>query len=120
MWLLPSPARARRACPLPGQRLSIFSILRPEREKKLSIGVHGFAENRENRQPLDREEGSGKAEERKRSSHNRMFGSRKGGRKVLDIPRMRGVVVGLQNNVLTEAGRGFERRCHGKQKIEVR
>src|SRR5713226_245616 len=52
MWLLPSPARARRACPLPGQRLSIFSILGPERAKKLSIGVHGFAENRENRQPL--------------------------------------------------------------------
>src|SRR6266849_2979276 len=44
MWLLPSPARARRACPLPGQRLSIFSILGPERAKKLSIGVHGFAE----------------------------------------------------------------------------
>ena len=31
-------------------RLSIFSILGPERAKK-SIGVHGFAENRENRQP---------------------------------------------------------------------
>src|SRR5260370_211381 len=30
--------------PLPGQRLSIFSILAPERAKKLSIGVHGFAE----------------------------------------------------------------------------
>jgi hypothetical protein len=29
--------------------------LGPERAKKLSIGVHGFAENRENRQPLDRE-----------------------------------------------------------------
>src|SRR5712664_28609 len=55
MWLLPSPARARAACPLPGQRLSIFSILAPERAKKLCIGVHGFAENRENRQPLDRE-----------------------------------------------------------------
>src|SRR6266852_8637979 len=54
MWLLPSPARARRACPLPGQRLSIFAILGPERAKKLSNGVHGFAENRENRQPLDR------------------------------------------------------------------
>ena len=33
----------------------MFSILRPERAKKLSIGVHGFAENRENRQPLDTE-----------------------------------------------------------------
>src|SRR5712664_2637814 len=61
MWLLPSPARARRACPLPGQRLSIFSILAPERAKKLSIGVHGFAENRENRQPLSRESASGAA-----------------------------------------------------------
>jgi hypothetical protein len=39
--------RARQArLPLPGQRLSIFSILAPEREKKLSIGVQGFAENR--------------------------------------------------------------------------
>src|SRR6266852_627936 len=28
--------------PLPGQRLSIFSISGPERAKKLSIGVHGF------------------------------------------------------------------------------
>jgi len=37
--------------PLPVQRLSIFSILGHERAKKLSIGVHGFAENRENRQP---------------------------------------------------------------------
>ena len=36
----------------------MFSILRPERAKKLSIGVHGFAENRENRQPLDRERAS--------------------------------------------------------------
>ncbi len=41
--------------PSPFQRLSIFSILGPERAKKLSIGVHGFAENRENRQPLFRE-----------------------------------------------------------------
>src|SRR5712692_6244089 len=32
----------RAACPLPGQRLSIFSISSPERAKKLSIGVHGF------------------------------------------------------------------------------
>src|SRR5260370_1634392 len=30
--------------PLAVQRLSIFSILAPERVKKLSIGVHGFAE----------------------------------------------------------------------------
>src|SRR5713101_8365466 len=37
--------------PSPPGRLSIFSILGPERAKKLSIGVHGFAENRENRQP---------------------------------------------------------------------
>jgi hypothetical protein len=30
--------------PPPVQRLSIFSILGPERAKKLSIGVHGFEE----------------------------------------------------------------------------
>src|SRR5712692_6611210 len=41
--------------PLPVQRLSIFSILGPERAKKLSIGVHGLAENRENRQSPSRE-----------------------------------------------------------------
>src|SRR5260370_32378595 len=120
MWLLPSPARARRACPLPGQRLSIFSILRPERAKKLSIGVHGFAENRENRQPLDRERDLEKQERKTAAANSHARLARKGGRKVLDIPRMRGVVVGLQNNILTEAGRGFERRCHGKPKIEVR
>src|SRR5260370_34423763 len=40
--------------PLPVERLSIFSILGPERAKQFSIGVHGFAENRENRQPLSR------------------------------------------------------------------
>src|SRR5260370_31824366 len=51
--------------PLQGQTLSIFSILGPERAKKLSIGLHGFAENRENRQPQDRErelEGGGGGE----------------------------------------------------------
>src|SRR6266849_5190162 len=51
--------RTLNACPfpfpLPVERLSIFSILGPERAKKLSIGAHGFAENRENRQPLSRE-----------------------------------------------------------------
>ncbi len=73
VWILPSPARARRACPLPGQRLSIFSILRPERAKKLSIGVHGFAENRENRQPLDRERDLEKQGEGKRSSQTPGF-----------------------------------------------
>src|SRR6266851_3668748 len=51
---LPCPC-SLSSIPLPILRLSIFSILRPERAKKLSIGVHGFAENRENRQPLDRE-----------------------------------------------------------------
>ncbi len=40
----------------------MFSILRPERAKKLSIGVHGFAENRENRQPLGRERDTSGAE----------------------------------------------------------
>src|SRR5712692_4892096 len=54
----------RAACPLPGQRLSIFSILAPERAKKLSIGVHGVAENRENQQPLDRERDLGRKRER--------------------------------------------------------
>src|SRR6266436_2199511 len=48
IFFIPSPC----PFPLPVQRLSIFSILGPERAKKLSIGVHGFAENRENRQPL--------------------------------------------------------------------
>ncbi len=49
--------------PLPVERLSIFSILGPERAKQFSIGVHGFAENRENRQPLSRVgEGEGEGE----------------------------------------------------------
>src|SRR5713101_6601916 len=41
-FLIPSPRPF--PIPLPVQRLSIFSILRPERAKKLSIGVHGFEE----------------------------------------------------------------------------
>src|SRR6266849_6041190 len=60
MWLLPSPARARRACPLPGQRLSIFSILGPERAKKLSIGVHGFEEKQRKSTASGQGKGSGK------------------------------------------------------------
>src|SRR6266849_6346855 len=52
-FCFPSPCPC--PIPLPVQRLSIFSVLGPERAKKLSIGVHGFADNRENRQPLDRE-----------------------------------------------------------------
>src|SRR5712692_8090592 len=35
LWILPSPARARRACPLPGQRLSIFSNLGARASKKV-------------------------------------------------------------------------------------
>src|SRR5216683_1288620 len=61
--------------PLPVQRLSIFSILGPERAKKLSIGVHGFAENRENRQPLDRERDLEKQGEGKRNSQRNGAGS---------------------------------------------
>src|SRR5216684_8788054 len=59
--MLPSPTRARRACLLPGQRLSIFWILGPERAKKLSIGMHGFAENREKSTASVQGEGSGRA-----------------------------------------------------------
>src|SRR5216684_2425583 len=69
---------------------------------------------------LDRERDLEKQERKTAAANSHARLARKGGRKVLDIPRMRGVVVGLQNNVLTEAGRGFERRCHGKPKIEVR
>src|SRR5216683_3503556 len=35
MWLLPSPARAMRARPLPGQRLSIFLDLGARASKKV-------------------------------------------------------------------------------------
>src|SRR6266446_6600580 len=67
IFFIPSPC----PFPLPVQRLSIFSILAPERAKNLSIGVHGFAENRENRQPLTgrgiwNQTGGGKKERFKR------------------------------------------------------
>ncbi len=38
----PHPRAPGAPRPLPGQRLSIFSISGPERAKKLSIGAHGF------------------------------------------------------------------------------
>src|ERR1700730_18433431 len=55
MWLLPSPARARRACPLPGQRLSIFSVFRKAVHANAQLFCSFGPQDREDRQPLDRE-----------------------------------------------------------------
>jgi hypothetical protein len=55
VWILPSPARARRACPLPGQRLSIFSVFRKAMHANAQLFCRSGPQDRENRQPLDRE-----------------------------------------------------------------
>jgi hypothetical protein len=51
----PHPALALLVRPSPRSKAVAFLDLGGERARKLSIGVHGFAENRENRQTLDRE-----------------------------------------------------------------
>src|SRR5713226_4466698 len=55
LWLLPSPARARRACPLPGRRLSIFSVFRRAMHASAQLFCSLGPQDRENRQPLDGE-----------------------------------------------------------------
>jgi hypothetical protein len=45
----------RRACPLPGQRLSIFSVFRKAVHANAQLFCSFGPQDRENRQPLDRE-----------------------------------------------------------------
>src|SRR6266849_3735360 len=76
VWPLPSPARATRACPLPGQRLSIFSVFRKAVHANAQLFCSLGAQDRKNRQPLDRERDLKKQGKGERRSQTRVLGSR--------------------------------------------